>query len=268
MTADCKAWISLPREEVLSVVMLIRRILYSTAACLLASAVLADEPECATNYKSGATSAETSVLTVLAPAAVIDALPFKLAAAGAAMEWSNPSKGIIKAGSLDVKAEASGKVTRVTFHSSPAVDKATLCRYATLVGNPPLPPAPPVAQDPALIAQLKNDLRLKHQIVQPEIGRGINNVTFRGLEDFLEFTVTGIKDLPEDKREYRVTMVLPRDLCLIAAEDLNDAAMGMVGQSAKARTKPGRADATMVYAKDGAGWKFLDAFITHLETVK
>jgi hypothetical protein len=258
----------LPREQVLSVAMLIRRILFSTAACLLASAVLADEPECATNYKSDAKSAETSVLTALAPSAVIEALPFKLAAAGATMEWSNPSKGIIKAGSLDVKAEASGKVTRVTFHSSPAADKATLCRYATLVGNPPLPPAAPVAQDPALIAQMKNDLRLKHQIVQPEIAGGINHVTFRALEDFLEFTVTGIKDLPGDKREYRVTMVLPRELCSIAAEDVNDISMGMIGQSSKARTKPGRADATMIYAKDGAGWKFIDAFITHLESVK
>jgi hypothetical protein len=248
--------------------MLIRRILFSTAACLVASAVLADEPECAANYKSDATSASTSVLTVLAPAAVIETLPFKLAAAGATMEWSNPAKGIIKAGPLDVKAEASGKVTRVTFHSSPAADKATLCRYATLVGNPPLPPAPPVPQDPALIAQMKNDLRLKHQIMQPEIGGGINHVTFRGLEDFLEFTVTGIKDLPEDKREYRVTMVLPRDLCSIAVEDLGDVSAGMLGQNTKARTKPGRADATMIYAKDGAGWKFLDAFITHLESVK
>jgi hypothetical protein len=258
----------LAREEVLSVAMLIRRILFSTAACLLASAVLADEPECATNYKSDATSAETSVLTALAPAAVIDALPFKLAAAGAPMEWSNPSKGVIKAGSLDVKAAASGKVTRVTFHSSPAADKATLCRYATLVGNPPLPPEPPVPQDPALIARMKNDLRLEHQIMQPEIGGGINHVTFQSLEDFLEFTITGIKDLPDDKREYRVTMVVPRERCSIAAEDLNDVSMGFVGRIPKARTNPGRADATMIYAKDGAGWKFINVFITHLESVK
>ena len=100
--------------------MLIRRIVLSTTALLIASAVLADEPECASNYKSDAASSETSVLTVLAPKAVIEAIPYKLAAAGAAMEWSNPEKGILKAGPLDVKAAASGTVTRVTFHASPA----------------------------------------------------------------------------------------------------------------------------------------------------
>ena len=64
------------------------------------------------------------------------------------MEWSDPDKGILKAGALDVKAEASGSVTRVTFHTSPAADQATLCRYATLVGNPPLPPRRPFRRIP------------------------------------------------------------------------------------------------------------------------
>jgi hypothetical protein len=248
--------------------MLIRRIALSIAACLLASAVLAEEPECGANYKSDAMSSQTSVLTTLAPKEVIAALPYKLAAAGATMEWSQPEKGILKAGSLDVKAEAAGGVTRVVFHASPAADQATLCRYATLVGNPPLPPAPPVPQDPALIAQMKNDLRLKHQIAQPIIGGGINHVTFRALKDFLEFTITGIKDLPDNKREYSVTMVLPRELCSIAAEDLDDLTLGMNGQSAKPRSKPGRAEATLIYAKDGADWNLADAFLTHIESVK
>jgi hypothetical protein len=248
--------------------MLIRRIVFSTAACLLASAVLADEPECGTNYKSDATSASTSVLTSLAPKAVIEALPYKLAAAGAAMEWSQPEKGILKAGSLDVKAESSGNVTRVTFHTSPAADKATLCRYAALVGNPPVAAAPPVPQDPALIAQMKDDLLKKHQIVQPNVGGGINHATFRTGDDFLQFAITGIKDLANDKREYSVSMVLPRDTCSIAGEDIGDLGQMMTGQNPKPRTKPARADATLTYAKDGAGWKLTDAFITHIETAK
>jgi hypothetical protein len=246
--------------------MLIRRILLSTAACLAASAVLADEPECATNYKSDAISAQTSVLTVLAPAAVIESLPYKLAKAGAPMEWSDPAKGTLKAGALDVKAEASGTVTRVTFHTSTAADKSTLCSYATLVGNPPLPPAPPVPQDPALIAQMKEDLVKKRQIVQPNVG--VNNANFQTAADFLELTVTAIKDVPDDKREYSVSMLLPRTSCAIAAEDMNDFSMMMNGQRPKPRTNPAHVNATVTYAKDGAGWKFADAFITHIETAK
>ena len=49
--AIVNAWIRSPREEVLSVAMLIRRIVFPTAACLLASAVLADEPECASQLQ-------------------------------------------------------------------------------------------------------------------------------------------------------------------------------------------------------------------------
>ena len=248
--------------------MRLRRIVFPTAACLLASAVLAGEPECGTNYKSDATSSSTSVLTVLAPKAVIEVLPYKLAAAGATMEWSNPDKGILKAGALDVKAEASGNVTRVTFHSSPAADKATLCRYATLVGNPPVAAAPPVPQDPALIAQMKDDLLKKHQIVQPDIGGGINHVNFRSVDDFLEFTIDGIRDLPNDKREYNVSMLLPREISSIAKEDIDDLGQMMSGGNPKTRTKPARVAATLTYTKDGAAWKFTDAFITRIATAK
>lgn len=248
--------------------MLIHRIVLSAAACLIASAVLADDPECASKYKSDATSSETSVLTVLAPKAVIEALPYKLAAAGAAMEWSNPEKGLIKAGPLDVKAVASGTVTRVIFHASPAADKATLCRYAMLVGNPPLPPGPPVPQDPALIAQLKNDLRLQHQIVQPGATHGLNFATFRSLDDFLGFVITGIKDLPNDKREYNVSIQMPTYSCGIASEDLDITSMAGLGRLETQRTKPVRVEATLQYEKNSAGWKFTDAFITHIESMK
>lgn len=248
--------------------MLIRRILFSTAACLLASAVLADEPECGTNYKSDATSSSTSVLTVLTPKAAIEALPYKLAAAGAPMEWSNPDKGVLKAGALDVRAEASGTVTRVTFHSSPAADKATLCRYAALVGNPPVPPAPPVPQDPALIAQLKDDLLKKNQIVQPGATRGLNKATFVSLDDFLKFVITGVKDLPNDQREYNVSMQMPPYSCGIASEDLNISTLAMLGQREARRTKPVQVEATLIYAKNSTGRKLTDAFITHIESVK
>jgi len=248
--------------------MLIRAIVFSTAASLLASSMLAAEPECAANYKSDATSAQTSVLTVLAPATVIEMLPYKLAKAGAAMEWSDPGKGIIKAGPLGVKAEASGEVTRVTFHSSPAADQTTLCRYAMLVGNPPLPPAPPVPQDPALIAQMKDDLLKKHQIMEPNIGGGINHVNFRTVDDFLSFTITGIKDVASDKREYNISMVVPREISTIAKEDLDDLSQTMSGGNPKARTKPARVAVTLEYMKAGAGWKFADAFITRIETAK
>jgi len=247
--------------------MLIRRLVFSTAACLIASAVLADEPECASNYKSDATSAQTSVRTVLAPAAVIEMLPYKLAKAGAAMEWSEPAKGILKAGSLDVKAEAAGSVTRVTFHTSPAADQTTLCRYARLVDNPPLPPAPPVPQDPALIAKLEEDLLIRHMIEQPEIGHGLNHAVFRSFDDFLKFEITGI-DLSNDRREYRVSMLLPRETVGIAREDGPDVSMMMKGENVKPRTKPAQAEATLVYTGNGAAWKLTKAFITHIESVK
>jgi hypothetical protein len=63
-------------------------------------------------------------------------------------------------------------------------------------------------------------------------------------------------------------MVLPRELCSIAPEDLDDLALGMNGQTAKPRSKPGRAEATLIYAKDGTGWDLTDAFLTHIESVK
>jgi hypothetical protein len=248
--------------------MRIHRIVISTAVCLIAAAVLAGEPECAVNYKSDATSAETSVLTALAPTAVIEMLPHKLAGAGASMDWSMPAKGILKAGPLDVRAEAAGSVTRVVFHTSPAAGKETLCRYATLVGNPPLPPAPPVLQDAALIAKMKDDLLRKHQLVQPGVTRGLNNVTFRSLDDFLQFAITGIKNLSSDKREYTVQVQAPRVVSMIAAEDLEDSGQILIGAHETHRTKPARVDATLIYDKDGAAWKLTDAFITHIESVK
>jgi hypothetical protein len=248
--------------------MFFHRVLFSTAACLIAVAMVAGEPECSSNYKSDATSAETSVLTGLTPKAVIEALPRKLADAGAPMDWAQPAKGILKAGSLDVKAEASGTVTRVIFHTSPAADKETLCRYATLVGNPPLPPAPPVPQDPALIALMKDDLLKKHQIVQPGVTAGLNNAIFRSLDDFLQFAITGIRNLSIDKREYTISVQIPRDTCSIASEDLDDSSLALLGMRESHRTIPARVDATLIYEKDSAAWKLTEAFITHIASTK
>ena len=52
---------------------------------------------------------------------------------------------------------------------------------------------------------MKDDLLKKHQIVQPDIGGGINHATFRTVDDFLEFAITGIKDVRE--RQTRVQRV-------------------------------------------------------------
>ena len=248
--------------------MLAPKLILSAAACLIAAAVFAEEPECAVNYKSDGSSAETSVLTSLAPSAVIARLPRKLNAEGATMEWAEPEKGTLKAGTLSVKAEASGSATRVTFRSSPATDKATLCRYATLVGNPPAPPEPEFPQDPALIAQLKDELLKKHQIVQPDIGKGLNNATFRSIDDFLEFKIKRMKELAADKRQYDVAMLLPRAACGVVTEDIDDATDALSGHSSLKRTKPVRVDAALIYVNKDGAWHLGDATISHIESVK
>src|SRR4051794_28490509 len=247
---------------------MLARIVVSAAACLVAAAALAQEPECATNYKADAAASETFVLTRLAPADVIEMLPRKLNAAGATMQWAEPQKGTLKAGPLDVKAAAAGTATRVTFRASPSADKATLCRYAALVGNAPVAPEADFPQDPAFIAQMKDDLLRKHQILQPDIGRGLNNATFRTLEDFLELRVKGMKQLHETQRQYNVSMLLPRDACGVVTEDIDDATSSFAGRDPGKRTKPVRVDAKLMYTlKDGA-WRLGDATIVHLESVK
>ena len=54
----------------------------------------------------------------------------------------------------------------------------------------------------------------------------------------------------------------------IASEDLDISTLAMLGQREAARTKPVRVEATLNYAKDSAGWKLTDAFITHMESMK
>jgi hypothetical protein len=243
-----------------------RRIALSAAACLIASALFGEEPECATNYRSDANASETFVMTGLSPKAAIERLPRLLAAAGASMQWTEPEKGVLKAKDLDVKAEVSGNATRVTFRSSTGADKTALCRYAALVGNPPPPPMP--AQDPALIAQLEDDLIAKHQIDMRKVHGGRNSAILASRTDFLELTIKSVKQLAADKRQYEISMLLPRAACVVAAEDTADAAAGFGGISGPQHAKQVRVEATLDYTNAGGTWHLTDATISHIEGMK
>lgn len=238
-----------------------RRIALAAAACLVAATLVAEEPECAANYRSDGKSAETFVLTSLTPSAVIERLPRMLIAAGASMRWSDPAKGSLKAEGLDVNAEPSGNATRVTFRLATGGDKTALCRYASLVGNPPAPPFP---QDPALIARMKDDLIKKHQLFQPLANGMANDATFASLTDFLELTIKSAKDLPGDKRQYELSMLLPRSACTVAGEDAADITTGFGGMVAAPRTKPVRVEATLVYEN----LHLTEATISNIESTK
>lgn len=242
-----------------------RRIALTAAACLVSATLFAEEPECAANYHSDGESAETFVLTSLTPSMVIERLPRMLVAAGASMRWSDPSKGSLKAEGLDVNAEPSGNATRVTFRLATGGDKTTLCRYASLVGNPPVPAVP---QDPALIAQMKDDLIRKHELVQPSGSGAFNSATLSGLTDFLELTIRSVKDLPGETRQYEVSMLLPRSICDVAGEDVADATSGFGGQVAAPRTKPVRVEATLIYAGDGKDRHLTGVTISNIESTK
>ncbi len=235
---------------------------------ICAGRLAAAEPACELNYRTDGTTSETFVLTSLTPEAVVERLPWLLAKAGVTIHWTQPAKGIIEAEGLDIKAEKSGDATRVTFrsHLQPPADKKTLCRYASLAGSPPEAKKPPVAQDPALIERMKDDLLKKHAIVQ-QGGAGLNNVQFSSPDNFLQFAVTDIKASP-GKQEYKVSMLLPRTICSIAHEDMDDLSMGFSGNSAEPRTKPVRVEASMVYEGEGAASHLTEASIVTIESTK
>lgn len=240
-----------------------RPLILSLATCLIAAALVAEEPECATNYHSDGQSAETFVTTNLTPKAVIERLPRMLIGAGATMRWSEPEKGLLKAEGLEVKAEVSGNATRVTFRLATAADKTAVCRYASLVGNPPVP------QDPALIAQIKDDLIKLHRIVQQNPSGGINTATLSTREDFLELTIKGAKELAGGKRQTDVSMLLTRAACNLSGEDVEDAISGFAGRATRPpRTQPVRVDASLIYTKSGDAWQLADATISHFESTK
>jgi hypothetical protein len=247
-----------------------------TVIALCAGRLAAAEPACAQNYKTGGTTSETFVLTSLTPEAVVGRLPWLLAKAGVTVHWTQPGNGIIEAEGLDVKAEKSGDATRVTFRSrtEPPADRTTLCRYASLAESPSEAKKPVVAQDPALIERMKDDLLKWHAIVLPgkeEEGRrplSLNNVVFSSPSNFLQFAVTDIKAFPA-KTVYKVSMLLPRSICAIATEDIGDITMEMAGgRKSDPRTKPVRVEASMVYEGEGAASRLTDASIVMIESTK
>jgi hypothetical protein len=240
-----------------------RPLVLSLATCLVAAVLVAEEPECATNYRSDGQSAETFVTTSLAPKAVIERLPRMLIGAGATMRWTEPEKGLLKAEGLDVKAEVSGDATRVTFRLATAADKAAVCRYASLVGNRPVP------QDPALIAQIEDDLLKLHQIEQKTAAGGLNTATLSSRNDFLELTIKGGRELAGDKRQTEVSMLLPHAVCALSGEDVEDGIAGFAGREARPpRTKPVRVDASLVYTKTGGVWQLTGTTISRFERTK
>jgi hypothetical protein len=240
-----------------------RPLVLSLATCLIAAALVAQEPECATNYHSDGQSAETFVTTSLPPKAVIERLPRMLIGAGASMRWSEPEKGLLKAEGLDVKAEVSGNATRVTFRLATAADKIAVCRYASLVGNRPVP------QDPALIAQIKDDLIKMHQLVLKTPGGGVNTAVLSSRDDFLELTIKGAKELAVDKRQTDVSMLLPRAACTLSGEDVEDGIAGFAGRPSRPpRTKPIRVDASLIYTKTGGVWQLTDTTISFFASTK
>ena len=253
------------RRQVLPVAMRFHQIALSAAACLIAAALFGEEPECAIHYHADGKSAETFVLTSLTPPQVIERLPGRLIDAGVSMRTTEPEKGILKGDGLDVSAEASGDATRVTFRSSNGADKATLCRYASFIGNPPKPSVP---QDPALIAQMKDDLIEKHRISRTEVNRTVSTATFSSLADFLELKITGVKPLDSETRQYDVSLLLPRTACTVASEDMADSASGFGGEVAPPHTKPVRVEATLVYAGHKGVWHLADVTIARLESTK
>jgi len=235
---------------------------------IFASRLAAAEPPCELNYKTDGTTSETFVLTGVAPETVVERLPFLLAKAGVTIHWTQPATGIIEAEGLDVKAEKSGDVTRVTFrsHSQPVADSKTLCRYASLAGSPPAAKKAPLPQDHALIERMKTDLLIKHVIVQ-QTSR-LNNVQFESSTNFLQFAVTDIKASPA-RKEYKVSMLLPRSICAIASEDMDDITKEMSGGNrSQLRTKPVRVEASMIYEGEGAASHLTEASIVTIESTK
>lgn len=235
---------------------------------ICAGRLSAAELPCEQNYKSDGTASETFVLTSLTPDAVVERLPWSLAKAGVTIHWTQPTKGIIEAEGLDVKAEKSGETTRVTFrsHSQPLADKATLCRYASLAGSPPEAKRPPLPQDHALIERMKDDLLKWHVIVMPV--RRLNNVQFSSPSDFLQFEVTDVKASPA-KKEYKVSMLVPRTICAIAREDMDDLTLEMSGgKMSEPRSKPVHVEASMVYEGEGAASHLTEASIVTIESTK
>jgi len=190
-----------------------------------------------------------------------------LIAAGLTMQWSDPAKGTLKADGLEVKAEQAGRATRVTFLSSVGADKDVLCRYAGFVGSPASEMPPPVPQDPSLIAQMKTDLLKKQKVLQADTGYGPSTVTFHSQDDFADFKITAVKETA-DERRYEISVLLPSEACILARENVDDAAAGFGGATETPKTQPVRASVSLTYRSDAGVWHLADAAISHIERTK
>ena len=126
-----------------------------------------------------------------------------------------------------------------------------------------------MAQDPVLIAQIKEDLIKLHRIVQENANGGVNTATLSSRDDFLELTIKGAKELAGDKRQTDVSMLLPRAACTLSGEDVEDGIAGFAGRAVRPRrTKPVRVEASLIYQKTGNAWQLADVTISHIESTK
>jgi len=243
------------------------RIAIPIAICLLAAAALGQEPDCAVTFQADGKTSQVFFMTALNPQAVVARLPRLLIAAGLTMQWSDPAKGTLKADGLEVKAEQAGRATRVTFLSSVGADKDVLCRYAGFVGSPASEMPPPVPQDPSLIAQMKTDLLKKQKVLQADTGYGPSTVTFHSQDDFADFKITAVKETA-DERRYEISVLLPSEACILARENVDDAAAGFGGATETPKTQPVRASVSLTYRSDAGVWHLADAAISHIERTK
>ena len=173
---------------------------------------------------------------------MIERLPRKLAAAGAPMRMSQPAKGTLKAGGLDVKAEVNGNVTRVTF---PPRSPPTKRLFAVTDRSSAIRLGPKAAGRAGCGAHRADEGRSDQETSDhPErLVQRLDWAKFTIDRRFSRVRITDIKNIAEGKRQYEISMLLPRSICGIAREDIADASQGLLGKNQQVRTKPVRVDA-------------------------
>jgi hypothetical protein len=95
----------------------------------------------------------------------------------------------------------------------------------------------------------------------------LNNVQFESASDFLQFAVTEIKASP-GKQQYKVLMLLPRTICAIAVEDMDDLSNAFSGTNPEPRTKPVYVEMSLVYEGEGAASHLTEASIVTMKSTK
>jgi hypothetical protein len=111
-------------------------------------------------------------------------------------------------------------------------------------------------------AEIRADL-----LARKEIGVLNNRAMFRTEADFLEFAVVNSRPVAANMREYKVSMLMPRDAATVATEDMSDAATGFAGEHAGERTRPIRVEATLLYTHEAGTWHLTTADITRIFTI-